>query len=428
MNTTQRPQRPLKVLIAGGGIGGLCLAHGLRRAGIDVTVLERTLARADWLQGYRIHINPDGNHALRTCLPPENWKLYLDSVADGEGSFAFVTPTLAPLLDLPRELVDHGADDPVDQHHGVSRIGLRAALLDGLDDVVQYGRTFERYTLTGDGRVTAHLSDGGEVTGDLLVGADGAGSRVRGQFLPHLDRIDTGVVIVAGKYPLTDERRARLPRILTTRANNVIPTGRGGLFTAVWEPDSTAPKDAEPYTFWGYSDAAERMPVDGLDGAALARMIGERLTGWSPHLREMVTNADPETVNAIRVLSAPPRAEPWPSGPVTLMGDAIHSMTPMAGIGANTALRDAETLSGLLNEVAAGRRDLHDAVAAYEDRMRDYGFAAVRLSLRNAQQSATGTPLSRHAFRTFLRTANAIPPIKRHLFANQGRGADKTTR
>lgn len=424
MNTSRHS---LKVLVAGGGIGGLCLAHRLRRSGVDVTVFERTLARTEWLQGYRIHINPDGNHALQACLPPENWRRYLDTVADGDGSFGFVTQDLAPLLDLPRELLDRGATDPADRHHGIGRTGLRDVLLDGLDDVIAYGTTFERYTVEDDGRVTAHLSDGSSVTGDLLVGADGAGSRVRGQFLPHLDRVDTGVIIVAGKYPLTDESRAHLPRVLTTRANNVIPAGRGSLFTATWEPDEPGAA-VMPYTLWGYGDAAERMPVDGLDGAALTRLVASRITDWSPHLRKLVAGADPETVNAIRVLSAPEQAGPWATGPVTLIGDAVHSMTPMAGIGANTALRDAELLGGLLAEVAAGGGDLRDAVHTYEEQMREYAFAAVRLSLRNARQAAQGTRFSRHAFRTVLRTANALPPLKRRMFADQGRGADKASR
>ncbi|MET1083726.1 MAG: NAD(P)-binding protein, partial [Burkholderiales bacterium] len=65
MTTLQK----LNVMIIGGGIGGLCLAQALHRAGIRVTVYERTEARTDWLQGYRIHINPHGSRALHDCLP-----------------------------------------------------------------------------------------------------------------------------------------------------------------------------------------------------------------------------------------------------------------------------------------------------------------------------------------------------------------------
>jgi 2-polyprenyl-6-methoxyphenol hydroxylase-like FAD-dependent oxidoreductase len=61
----------LHVLIIGGGTGGMCLAQGLRRAGVPVSVFERDRTRSDGLHGYRVGINPTGNHALRECLQPE---------------------------------------------------------------------------------------------------------------------------------------------------------------------------------------------------------------------------------------------------------------------------------------------------------------------------------------------------------------------
>ena len=61
---------PLHVIVIGGGIGGLCLAQGLKRAGISVAVYERDRTLTDRLQGYRVHINPSGSRALHACLPP----------------------------------------------------------------------------------------------------------------------------------------------------------------------------------------------------------------------------------------------------------------------------------------------------------------------------------------------------------------------
>jgi 2-polyprenyl-6-methoxyphenol hydroxylase-like FAD-dependent oxidoreductase len=75
--------------------------------------------------------------------------------------------------------------------------------------VVRYGEAFERYEPAPGGAVTAHFAGGGRVTADLLVGADGANSRVRGQLLPHARRVDTGVLAVAGKHRLAG---ADLPR------------------------------------------------------------------------------------------------------------------------------------------------------------------------------------------------------------------------
>ena len=60
---------PLHVLIIGAGTGGLCLAHGLKRAGIGVAVYERDRTRTDGLQGYRVGIDSDGSRALHACLP-----------------------------------------------------------------------------------------------------------------------------------------------------------------------------------------------------------------------------------------------------------------------------------------------------------------------------------------------------------------------
>ena len=425
MTTLQK----LNVMIIGGGIGGLCLAQGLHGAGIRVTVYERTEGRTDWLQGYRIHINPHGSRALHDCLPPAAWQRFLDSVSVNDGGFGFTTEQLRDLLRFagPEILPDA---DPADAHYGASRISLREVLLSGLDGVVRFGKTFERYETAADGRVIAHFADGTSATADVLIGADGANSRVRQQLLPDAERIDTGILAIAGKHRLDG---AELPRVLREDANIVIPTGRGFLFTARWQPDRNAivsesvPRDflldnATAYSFWAYADAASQFPADTatLDGADLLRVVLDRTTGWAPGLRELIGGSDPHTVNAVRVRSATPLGA-WPTGRVTLLGDAIHNMTPMAGIGANTALRDAKLLRCQLIAVAAGERELLPALHEYEDQMRKYGFAAVKQSLRNARQAGSANRLARGAFRTVLRSIAITPPLRRRMAASLGR-------
>jgi salicylate hydroxylase len=131
--------------------------------------------------------------------------------------------------------------------------------------------------------------------------------------------------------------------------------------------------------------------------------------------RRLVGDSDPATVNALHVKSAIP-VDRWPTGRVTLLGDAIHNMTPMAGVGANTALRDADLLRRRLAEGGP----LAEAVAGYEREMLDYGFAAVRQSLRHAERAASTSWAGRAGFRTMLRLTAAIPPLRRAMARGLG--------
>ena len=106
--------------------------------------------------------------------------------------------------------------------------------------------------------------------------------------------------------------------------------------------------------------------------------------GWHPAVRALMAAADACAAFPI-VLRTCTRVDPWPTGPVTLLGDAVHPMTPAAGAGANTALRDAAGLTRALAAAADGA-DLVPSLAAYETEMTEYGAAAVDLSLRNAEQ------------------------------------------
>ena len=373
------------------------------------------------MQGYRIHLNPAGCRALHACLPAEQWAAFAASTGRGTGGFTFRDEQLRTLVAIPAELLAGDPADPVAKHRSVSRLLLRSVLLGGLDEVVEYGREFVRYSSTADGRVTAHFADGTSATGDVLVGADGANSRVRQQYLPHARRIDTGVIAVAGKHPLPGPEP--LPDALLDTPNNIIPPRSSWMFTASWRAGEQDPQlpalDQHDYLLWSYTAAADRFPADvlQLEGTALQRLVLDRIAGWAPGIRTMITNSDPATVAPVVIRTMLP-VEPWPSSRVTLIGDAIHNMTPMAGIGANTALRDAALLADRL--ATAGPGELVAAIAGYEREMLDYGFAAVRASLRNARQATSDRRLPRALFTTTLRAASAVPAVKRAMFAGLG--------
>jgi len=430
---------PFHVLVIGGGIGGLCLAQGLKQAGVSVAVYERDRTPTDRLQGYRVHISPAGSRALHACLPPQLFELFDRTCGKPGRAFRFMTEDMRVLLALESELMAEQQADPIAKHRAVSRITLRHVLLSGLDDVVHLGKTFTRYEERGDGRIVAHFEDGSTAEGDILVAADGGGSRVRRQFLPHAERIDTGVVGIAGKVFFDDASRARLAPALLDGLTLVAAKGGLGLFAAMQDFDGTALDgigadaaapgtgnlfdNARGYLMWALSGKRARLGLDGgaekLGSSALAATAARAMAGWAKGFRDLVDLSDPTTISCLPIRTSLPVA-PWPTGRITLIGDAIHSMTPYRGIGANIALRDALCLRDALVAAQRNEMPLLDAIAGYEAAMRDYGFKAVRNSLQAMQQTTAQGPIAMVLSRSAFRLINHVPPLKRRMARGMG--------
>ncbi|MFC4585054.1 FAD-dependent oxidoreductase [Sphaerisporangium corydalis] len=402
----------MRVLVIGAGIGGLCLAQGLRKEDVEVEVYERARTPADSPSGFGIHVNTDGCRALSRCLPPEAWARFDAVAVPARATVRFSDERLRPLGE--REI--DRSPSPDLRRRAVSRSALRDALLHGLDDgVVRWGKEFTGYDQTDDGRVVAHFADGGHATGDLLVGADGSNSRVRRRRLPDLERLDVGVLNIAGRHPLTEQSALGLPATLIDGSvNNIVPPGPGWMFASAWR--TTGEGADRGSVVWAYAAARHTYPPDvlDLDGHGLRDLVLDRIEGWAPALRGLVAGSDLGTLAPVELRSMPV-LKPWPSGTVTLLGDAIHNMTPMAGIGANTALRDADALRRALVQAGPGRHALVGAVAGYEQEMRAYANQALALSLRNARNAGSDARLPRHAFRAMLRLTRGVATIKRAM-------------
>jgi 2-polyprenyl-6-methoxyphenol hydroxylase-like FAD-dependent oxidoreductase len=425
---------PFHVLIIGGGIGGLCLAQGLKRAGISVAVYERDRTITDRLQGYRVHISPTGSRALHACLPPHLFDLFDRTCGKPGRAIRFMTEEMKVLLAFEGEMTRAQDVDPIAKHRAVSRLTLRHVLLSGLDDLVHFGKTFTRYDERGDGRIVAHFEDGSAAEGDILVAADGGGSRVRRQFLPQAERIDTGVVGIAGKVFLDDASRAQLVPALLDGLTLVAAKGGLGLFIAMQDFDGTAIESvgvdhASPatgnlfdntrsYLMWALSGKRARL---GRDDRAeqLAAAAARAMAGWAKGFRELVSLSDPSTLSCLPIRTSRPVAS-WPAGRITLIGDAIHSMTPYRGIGANIALKDAVRLRDALVAVQRNETPLIEAIGGYESGMREYGFKAVRNSLQAMQQTTGQGPLAMALSRTAFRLIDRLPPLKRRMARGLG--------
>jgi 2-polyprenyl-6-methoxyphenol hydroxylase-like FAD-dependent oxidoreductase len=429
-----------RVLVIGAGTGGLALAHGLVRAGIDVRVFERDTLRTDGLHGYRVGIDPDGSRALHALLPPELYDTFVATCARAPRWFNMLTEQLREVLAL-RVPVD---DDPVESEKSVSRMTLRQVLMTGLENVIKFGKEFTHFEQHTDGTVTAYFADGSRATGDLLVGADGAGSQVRKQYLPQARLEDIGIIAIAGKLPITEESAALLPpRVFESISMIQAPKGyfcilhvmefkwdrSGRIKNGIGGTDAELIKvwpglqfdNTRDYVNWGFSATADKFPADVMDrrGDDLARLVVNLTAGWHPNLRRLFELTDPSTCFPVNIKTSVP-LDPWPASNVTLIGDAIHTMTPGRGVGANTALRDAVLLCARIIDVADGRLGLTEAVGRYETKMIKYGFDAV---LKSREQMTDEDPIHKPVIgrivlalmRTAMRVTNHVPPLKKRM-------------
>ncbi|WP_433511532.1 FAD-dependent oxidoreductase [Nonomuraea sp. CA-143628] len=339
----------MHILIIGGGIGGLCLAQGLKQAGISSTVHDCSPTLRE--QGWRLSIKEEGVEALRACLPAALFDRCQANAIRPATRLAFMDHLLVPRLTRPIP--------PTSGGFGINRLILREMLLTGLD--VRFGAP-----CTGFTGATAHFADGTSASGDLIVGADGTNSAVRAQLLPEAAMEELGRCLY-GVTPFST--LDWVPDLLVDTFNRM--THPSGAHMAV---ATCRPGDYFTWTLSGPRPDSRTPSEPRGDPHQVARDL---VADWHPALRRIV--ADATTIFPVRLRSALP-VEPWDDPHVTLLGDAVHTMTPGRGEGATIALRDALLLTSTLSDVAAGQVPLAAAKSRYEQEMLRYGFAAVHTS------------------------------------------------
>jgi 2-polyprenyl-6-methoxyphenol hydroxylase-like FAD-dependent oxidoreductase len=421
----------MRVLIVGAGTGGLALAHKLKAAGVGISVFERDLVPNADTGGYRVGISPAGSRSLKACVPPDLYDLFVATSARAPRNVTMLTERFSRLLRLD---LDGAAMDAVDGEKNVIRKTLRRVLLRGLECEVAFGKGFARYDLDPGGTVTAHFDDGSTVQGDVLVGADGAGSAVRRQRLPDAALQDTGMVSFGGKLPMIAENRAWLsPEMLQGMSMIMAPRGFGAIIhslefatrrtdptiAARW-PDFMSVLDDDSIG-WGVWGARRNFPQDPatLSGEELRRLGLAVTRDWAPQMRQLIAMTDPAAIHYVNVRTSVP-LPPWESSAVTLLGDAVHTMTPGRGAGANTALRDAALLGDMLIEASRGERPLIAAIHAYEAEMLRYSAEAVlesrkQMDARDAIHKPVVGDLQLLLMRGAMRAIDGLPIVKRRI-------------
>jgi 2-polyprenyl-6-methoxyphenol hydroxylase-like FAD-dependent oxidoreductase len=275
---------------------------------------------------------------------------------------------------------------------GVNRLTLREILLAGLGERVRFGKTFHHYQQIDGGRIAAWFTDGTSAIADLLVGADGTNSGVRAQLIPDAVIDELGWAIY-GRTPITADTMTWLPDLLLDSFNRVIGDGDAAFAVATCRTQESVASatarlapglpliDIPEYLQWITPLLDDQFRA--AEAAALHRLAADMVNGWHPAVQRIIAEADVDATFPVCVTSARP-VPPWTTTPaVTLLGDAIHTMSPGRGDGANVALRDAQGLLRALTRAANGDVPLTEAKQAYEADMLEYGFAAVAESRDN---------------------------------------------
>ena len=333
-----------RVTIVGAGLGGLMLARVLHMHGIAATIYEAEHAAGARKQGGQLDIHEqDGQYALKEAGLFDAFRGIIH-----EGAQA------SRVLDAHGKVLFEDHDDGAGGRPEVLRGDLRRILIESLPaGSIQWGWKLATAARREDDRHELRFTNGATVTTGLLVGADGAWSKVR-PLLSQADPAYIGVSFVETYLHDVDARHAA----------SAAAVGPGAMYAATPGKAIAAHREAgavlhayvqlvRPAAWFGSIDFGDA-------AAAKARIMAE-FAGWDPALTAMI--ADGDTAPVLRMIHALPEGHRWDRVPgVTLLGDAAH-LAPPAGDGANLAMLDGAELG---KAIATHPDDIGTAIATYE--------------------------------------------------------------
>ena len=347
VTTTMKPR---SIAIVGGGLGGPVLASVLQRHGIVVTIYELEPSIAARAQGGMLDMHEEsGQRTLRELGLHER---FLELVLPQGEALRILDKTGRVLIDRPAA---RGYERPE-----VDRRALRDLLISSLaPGTVAWDHKLARVAPLGDGRHELTFSNGRTVPVDLLIGADGAWSKVR-PLVSTAQPAYCGLSFVELHLPDVDRRYPVSAALAGSGMMLALAPGRGllshrhgdgsvGLYVAL--------RVAEDWT--------ARCGVDWSNGPAARGALLDLFPDWAAELRDLIRHTDDAIV--ARRVHALPAGHAWPRVPgVTLLGDAAHLMSPFAGEGANLAMLDGLELGLALIEHGD---DVDSALERYERAM-----------------------------------------------------------
>ncbi|MFB9689885.1 FAD-dependent oxidoreductase [Amycolatopsis plumensis] len=337
----------MHVTIVGAGLGGLTLARVLHVHGIPAEVYEAEPSPTARSQGGMLDIHDyNGQVAVEAAELMEEFRALIlpgrqaMRVLDRHGTVLFEEP-----------------DDGTGGRPEVQRADLRRMLLDALPDgTVHWGHKVTGARALGDGRHEVTFAGGGTVVTGLLVGADGAWSRIR-PLLTDATPAYAGEAFVETYLYDADTRHPAAAKAVGG-GSLMVPSADKGIH-AHRESGDTLHTYVSLIRPLEWFDA-----LDFTEPAAAAARVAAEFDGWAPELTALITDGD--TAPVLRPLRTLPIGHRWARVPgVTLVGDAAHLM-PANGEGANLAMLDGAELGLAL---AAHPGAVETALAEYEEAM-----------------------------------------------------------
>ena len=364
METCGELRRHGRIAIIGAGPGGATLARLLHQHGFAVSVLERDASPDARPQGGSLDLRPDsGQRAIDAAGLTDT---FADRSRDDAKAFRMIGSD-------GQELPGIGGETHEDAGPEIDRADLRSLLLESLPDgMVSWGNLVESVAPEAGGRWRLEIEGRASVVADLVVGADGIGSRVRRQ-LSEVQPIYTGITMVAAYIRPELWRGSRLSTIL----------GEGSVMFAGGDKTIFVQRCAHDVILLYYSMAVPQgWPLtDGFelaDAGAMLETVREHYRDWSPGVLEMLTAVQDRF--SLWPASVMPPDYTWQSqAGLTMLGDASHAMPPFTGKGVNLALLDALDLSRAVT--AEADRTVAAAVQEFERGMQARTRAEIRACL-----------------------------------------------